>query len=124
MLNSVLQASTLPDGLAESVHARTGGNALFNEEIAYALRDEHMVTVTDHTATLTRPLNDLVLPDSVHAVIRARVDRLDPEDREVLRLASVIGREFDRAVLERIAPPGQDVSAALERLSRTTLRRR
>ena len=121
MLAAVLGGKSLPNGLAHAVRARTGGNALFNEEIGYALRDEGMVNVADETVTLTRPLDELVLPDTVHAVIRARVDRLDSEDREVLRLASVIGREFDRAVLGLIAPPGQDVSAALARLSHQNL---
>jgi class 3 adenylate cyclase/tetratricopeptide (TPR) repeat protein len=121
MLQSVLGADSLPPGLAEAVHARTGGNALFNEEMAHALREEGMVAVTNGSLTLTRPLDELVLPDTIHAVIRARVDRLDPDDREILRLASVIGREFDRAVLERISPSPNLVGSALERLARQDL---
>lgn len=121
MLRSILGTTVLPDELAPAVHARTAGNALFNEEMAHALREEGIVAVDDGHANLTRPLDDVHLPDSIHAVIRTRVDRLDPADREVLRLASVIGREFDRAVLERIAPVRQMVSEALVRLARQDL---
>jgi class 3 adenylate cyclase/tetratricopeptide (TPR) repeat protein len=117
MLCSVLGADVLPEGLADAVHDRTGGNALFNEEMAHALRDECIVEVENREARLTQPLEELALPDTVHAVIRARVDRLDPADREILRLASVIGRQYDRAVLEQIAPSAQAVSAALEHLA-------
>ncbi len=121
MLCSVLGADVLPEGLAEAVHDRTSGNALFNEETAHALVDESIVEVNNRVARLTRPLEDLALPDTVHAVIRARVDRLDPGDREILRLASVIGRQYDRAVLERIAPSAQLAGAALLNLTRQGL---
>jgi class 3 adenylate cyclase/tetratricopeptide (TPR) repeat protein len=121
MLTSVLGVEALPEGLAEAVHERTGGNALFNEEMAHALCDEGILEVDNSVARLTRPVDDLSLPDTVHAVIRARVDRLDPDDREILRLASVIGRQYDRAVLERIAPSAQAANAALMHLTRQGL---
>ena len=57
----------------------------------------------------------LQLPDSVQAVIRSRLDRLHPDGREVLRVASVIGREFARQVL-RDAMGGADLTGAIERL--------
>lgn len=121
MLCSVLGAQELPEGLSEAVHERTGGNALFNEETAHALLDEGIVEVANGVARLTRPLAELALPDTVHAVIRARVDRLGLTDREILRLASVIGRQYDRAVLERIAPSAQVVESALLNLTRQGL---
>jgi class 3 adenylate cyclase/tetratricopeptide (TPR) repeat protein len=121
MLNSVLGVDALPEGLADAVHDRTGGNALFNEEMAHALRDEGIIEVDQRVARLSRPLEELALPDTVHAVIRARVDRLDSSDREILRLASVIGRQYDRAVLERIAPSAQLADAALLNLTRQGL---
>lgn len=121
MLRSILGTTVLPDALAPAVHARTAGNALFNEEMAHALRDEGIVEVANGRARLTKPLEDVQLPDSIHAVIRSRVDRLEPADREVLRLASVIGREFDRDVLETIASGREMVSQALVRLARQDL---
>jgi class 3 adenylate cyclase/tetratricopeptide (TPR) repeat protein len=121
MLRAVLGVELLPEGLGATVHARTGGNALFNEEIAHALREERMIETADGQARLTRPLEALRLPESIHAVIRARVDRLDPNDREILRLASVIGREFDRGVLEQVAAQREQVGRALERLARLDL---
>ena len=121
MLRSVWKAKTLPDGLAAQVHARTGGNALFNEEVARGLAEDHKVRVEYGHATLADDLARLNLPDSVHSVIRARVDRLDPESREVLRLASVIGREFSRPLLERLHPAPQRIPGTLEILERQDL---
>ena len=79
MLRAVFGAAELPPGLAERVHERTGGNALFNEEVANGLLEEGAVAVNDGRAELAGLLEEIHLPDTVHAVIRARVDRLDPE---------------------------------------------
>jgi class 3 adenylate cyclase/tetratricopeptide (TPR) repeat protein len=121
MLRSVWKAEQLPDGLAAQIHARTGGNALFNEEVARGLRDAGTVRVDDGRAVLSGDPMQLHLPDSVHAVIRARIDRLDPDSREVLRLASVIGREFTLPLLERLYPSPAKLHHALDALAHQDL---
>jgi len=121
MLGSVLGAGALPRELGAHVHACTGGNALFNEEVARSLIEENIVIVNNGVATLSRSTYDLQLPDSVKGVIRARVDHLDPDSREVLRLASVIGREFARSVLERLYPSSGKLDQALAILRRQDL---
>ena len=67
-------------------------------------------------AILTSSLRSLQIPDTVQAVIRSRIDRLAPDAREVLRYASVIGREFTRPVLERTLEHGSELSRSLESL--------
>jgi tetratricopeptide (TPR) repeat protein len=121
MLRSVWKAEQLPDGLAAQIHARTGGNALFNEEVARGLRDDGTVRVDDGRAVLSGDLTQLHLPDSVHAVIRARIDRFDPDAREVLRLASVIGREFTLPLLDRLYPSPAKLHHALDTLTHQDL---
>ena len=121
MLRSVWNVEELHPGLAAQVHARTGGNALFNEEIARGLLENGKVNVDADQVTLSGDLARLNLPDSVHAVIRARVDRLDPESREVLRLASVIGREFTRPLLERLHANPAQLRKPLENLTHQDL---
>ena len=121
MVRSVLGARDLPPGLAERVHERSGGNALFNEEVARSLAEEGIVVVEDGIAVLARPIESIQLPDTVQAVIRARMDRLEPEAREVLRFASVIGREFGRRVLERLVPSAHGLDRALATVVRQDL---
>ena len=55
-LGAVWRATSLPDGLAAQVHARTGGNALFNEELARGLAEDGKITVTGGRAVLTGAL--------------------------------------------------------------------
>ena len=53
----------------------------------------------------------------MQSVILSRVDRLAAGDKQVLQVASVLGRLFPLPVLARLAPPGLDVAAALDRLA-------
>jgi class 3 adenylate cyclase/tetratricopeptide (TPR) repeat protein len=69
-----------PD-LAEQVAGRSGGNPLFAEEMVNRLREEQSEDAGE-------------LPDSVHAVLAARLDALDPDERHLLQAASVIGQSF------------------------------
>jgi class 3 adenylate cyclase len=116
IIKSVWGAARLPKGLTLLIHERTGGNPLFIEEVCNALAEEGAVQVKDSQAVLTRPLEHLTLPDTVQAVIRARLDRLDRYARETLGLASVIGREFARHILERISASRDRLSQSLETL--------
>jgi len=74
------------------------------------------VKLKDDQAVSTRSLEGLTLPDTVQAVIRARLDRLDRPTRELLRLSSVIGREFAKRILERISTSLDRLSQSLETL--------
>ncbi|MCH7478572.1 MAG: AAA family ATPase, partial [SAR324 cluster bacterium] len=98
---AVLKAQNLPEGLGELISARTGGNPFFIEEMCHDLLESGTVLVKDGQGALTRPAEKLDLPATVQAVIRTRLDRLDESQQEVIRLASVVGREFDHRLLAR-----------------------
>lgn len=116
MLRSLLSVDAVADTLVSLIHDRTGGNPFFIEEICHALLEQDALAVAEGAAELSAAPQLLDLPDSIQAVIRARLDRLDRDVRDVLRLAAVIGREFPRSVLERSLPAPADLGAALETL--------
>jgi tetratricopeptide (TPR) repeat protein len=107
MLRSILGVTAVPSGLVDLIHDRTGGNPFFLEEITQTLLEEGRLAVRTGEVVLAGPLDRVQLPDTVQAVIRARLDRLDRGTREVLRVAAVIGREFTRGILERIGGVGR-----------------
>jgi class 3 adenylate cyclase len=94
-----------PDGveLAGQIAAETDGNPFFVAEILRGLsesgalvfdEDAHRWSV-DTSAAIT-------LPESVREVIERRVERLGEQSLEALRLAAVIGREFDLELLAAV----------------------
>lgn len=121
ILCAALKVKELPRGFGRRVHERTGGNPFFTEEICSNLREEGAIRIEGAKAALTVSSQDLQLPGSVQAVIGARLDRLDSDHREVLRLAAVIGREFDRTLLERVYTGAMALTPLLENLKRQSL---
>lgn len=117
LLRSLLRVDHFPDELGALLHERTGGNPFFLEEICQALLEDGSIRVDGSAARLAGPLETLDLPDSVQAVIRARLDRIDRSARGVLRLASVVGREFTRGVLDLATVERESVPAALDTLT-------
>jgi tetratricopeptide (TPR) repeat protein len=113
---SVLEVDSVGDDLTRHLHERTAGNPFFLEELCHAIQEEDLVTVQGGRAVLAGSVEALQLPDTVQAVLRSRLDRVDPDAREVMRLASVVGREFGRDVLERALPEGTRLLSSLESL--------
>ncbi|MBV9323891.1 MAG: AAA family ATPase [Chloroflexi bacterium] len=87
-----------PDqALGESVYATTGGNPLFVEELVLAMREAGLLEAAAGKWRLTGALE--TTPHIVREVIALRLQRLDSECREILAMASVLGRSFERRVL-------------------------
>jgi predicted ATPase/class 3 adenylate cyclase len=116
IIKSFTGASHLPEGLVALIHERTGGNPLFIEEVCYSLIEEGVVVVEGGQAALTQSLENLSLPETVQSIIRTRLDRLDANAKEALRLASVIGRVFARRILERVHSAQFVLSESLDAL--------
>jgi class 3 adenylate cyclase/tetratricopeptide (TPR) repeat protein len=111
-----IAARELPDELIAVIHERTGGNPFFVEELCRALMEEGALVVRDGCASLTQPLEELLLPDTVQSIIRTRLDRLDAGAKDVLRLASVIGRRFGRRLLAELYEDHARLDAVLASL--------
>ncbi|GAA5152101.1 hypothetical protein GCM10023340_31860 [Nocardioides marinquilinus] len=105
------RTGSLPDHATSSALAeRTGGNPFFVGELVRLL-----VTDVAHHGDDAAPLDDVV-PDSIRDVIARRLDRLPETDRTVLRVAAVVGRTFDLALLEAACGLDEDdVDEAVDR---------
>jgi predicted ATPase len=114
IIKSVSGAVQLPEGLGKLIHERTSGNPLFIEEVCYSLIEEGAVVIKEGQVTLTQFLEEISLPNTVQAIIRTRLDRLDSNTKEAVRLASVIGRVFTHRILERIYSARAELSESLE----------
>ena len=92
-----------------ALHGETEGNPFFIEEVVRHLRESERELHADISLT------EAGVPDGVREVTARRLRRLDPESRQALQFAAVIGREFDYDVLEAVAPIHDDaLIAALE----------
>jgi class 3 adenylate cyclase/tetratricopeptide (TPR) repeat protein len=116
MAGAVLAASALPDELRRLIARKAEGNPLFVEEVTKSLLEDGVLRRDGDRIVLARPLADVTVPDSIHGVLMARLDRLDDAPKQALQLASVIGREFALRLLARVTDVGEGVSALVGEL--------
>ncbi len=90
--------------LCRGLHAETEGNPFFIEEIVRHLKDAGVPT----DEADARELRRVGLPDGIKEVIALRLARLQTSSMEWLRLAAVIGRDFDLALLEQVTSLGEE----------------
>jgi DNA-binding SARP family transcriptional activator/tetratricopeptide (TPR) repeat protein len=88
-----------PEELVRTVHARTEGNPLFVTEIVRLLDQEGKLTPEAIADSRDWSVG---VPEGVREVIGRRLARLSPDCGEILRLASVVGREFGLDLLARL----------------------
>jgi class 3 adenylate cyclase/tetratricopeptide (TPR) repeat protein len=93
LVSGLLEATVLPADLQRAIRERAGGNPLFTQEFVALLRDRELI-VRKGSAWELREDADVPLPESVHAVIAARLDTLDPGSKSLLGDAAVIGKVF------------------------------
>ena len=82
----------LPQGheVVPAVAERSGGNPLFAEEMARRIAEEGTIEAAE-------------LPDTVQAVLAARLDSLEPFERRLVQQAAVVGRTFREGALAGLA---------------------
>jgi tetratricopeptide (TPR) repeat protein len=100
-----------PNGQGElvpQVAERSAGNPLFAEEMVNRIREEGSKDVQ-------------TLPETVHAVLAARLDSLSAAERRVLQHASVVGQTFWEGSLAGIEEEGIDLHDALAALQEKDL---
>jgi class 3 adenylate cyclase/tetratricopeptide (TPR) repeat protein len=94
LVHELLTIEDLPDSVHARILERAEGNPFFLEEIVRQLIDEgHLVRDEGRWRALDE-IERVVIPDTVQAVLAARFDLLDPQDKRVLQAAAVVGRVF------------------------------
>jgi class 3 adenylate cyclase/tetratricopeptide (TPR) repeat protein len=123
LVHNLLEIEDLPARLRELIVERAEGNPFFLEEVIRTLIDTRAVMrdASSGRWRATAQIESVHIPDTIQGVVMARVDRLDEEVKQVLRMASVIGRSFFYRVLKAIAEAGQQVDEDLTELQAAEL---
>ncbi|NNC75585.1 MAG: tetratricopeptide repeat protein, partial [Acidimicrobiia bacterium] len=82
----------------DMIAERGNGNPFYIEELVNFLK-RHGIDPSDPAA-----LTQVDIPESLQALVLRRVDSLDPRPRQTLKVASVIGREFNEPMIPGVYP--------------------
>ncbi len=86
--------------LARALHAETQGNPFFLREVLRHLVETGAVVVDGDHWAVTRPIEELGIPEGVRDVVGRRLARLSDDANTVMRLAAVQGIDFELSVLQ------------------------
>lgn len=105
---------TVPGRIADRIVDRAGGNPFFVGELVRAYEDHRRAGTQDDA---------IVLPDTVHATVLARIDSLPATERSVLEYAAVAGRTARAAAVGTLLPElePREIADALEALAERDL---
>jgi hypothetical protein len=101
MLRVLLGDGNDLEPLKRLIMERTEGNPFFMEETVQVLLDEGAL-VRNGSIKLTKPLRELKIPPTVQAILAARIDRLSPDQKDLLQTLAVIGMEFKLGLVRSI----------------------
>ncbi|HEY8842544.1 MAG TPA: adenylate/guanylate cyclase domain-containing protein [Gaiellaceae bacterium] len=99
-------AGEIPDGLQARILEAAGGNPLFVEEMIAMVPDDG---------------GDVAVPPTIQALLAARLDQLDPAERDVLERGAVEGQVFHRGAVTALDPENAQVDGRLITLVRKDL---
>jgi len=116
LIGNLLQRDCLPHSLQRRILEKAEGNPLFVEEIIRSLIQDEVLVERDGRWEVTREVSTIHIPDTLRGLLVGRVDRLEPEVRETLRWAAVIGRVFPERVLAAMSGDGERLTHHLRLL--------
>ncbi len=120
LVDNLLHVEELPPGLGQRILDHAEGNPFYVEEIIRSLIDDEAIVWDETTARwqVVGDVTEIAIPNTLHGVLMARIDRLQGETKRVLQLAAVIGRVFFYSVLEAIAQKERKLDSHLLTLQR------
>src|SRR5207248_11492257 len=108
----------LPDELRIRIRERAEGVPLYAVETVRMLLDRGLLVQRDMTYAPAGPIETLEVPETLHALIAARLDGLSLEERRLLQDAAVLGKTFTRDALAALAGGDTEIEPLLASLVR------
>jgi predicted ATPase/class 3 adenylate cyclase len=117
LLDEFLASADLPDSFLSLIIQQSGGNPYFIEEFVRLLVEKDFLRLVRGKLVANRTVkaDELAVPASLEALIRARVDSLSTSARRLLQIASVIGHRFNGDLLSQVAER-EDITVILSQL--------
>jgi class 3 adenylate cyclase/tetratricopeptide (TPR) repeat protein len=103
LLQGLLGDAVDLESLKRLLFERTEGNPFFLEESVRTLVETGVLVGPLGAYRLAKPLTSVQVPATIQAVLAARIDRLPPEEKQLLQAAAVIGTDVPYGILEAIA---------------------
>ena len=116
LISNMMNITGLHYSVIDQVVKRADGNPFFIEEVVRSFIDQGGVVLKDGAYEVTEKIGTMVIPHTINDVLMARIDRLEEKTRDLVKLASVIGRNFFYRILAEVANTIKDIDDRLSYL--------
>ena len=113
LVQSILEEGEVAPELKNLILTTAAGNPLFMEEFTHSLLENGSIQRKHHQYVLTRKTSEIPVPDTIQAIIAARMDRLEDNMKRTMQVASVIGRDFAFRILQTITGTKEELKSHL-----------
>jgi len=104
LIDALVPGDALPPAVRARIAEGAEGNPLYVEEFVGMLIDEGALVAGPDGWRATRDLASIAVPPTIQALLSARLDRLDPDERSAAERASVVGRVFEQPAVLALTP--------------------
>ena len=103
LIENLLGEATLEPAVASRIQEAAEGNPLFVEETLSMLMDDGLLRRDNGRWVATGDLSEVRMAPSIQALIAARLDRLEGDERHVIERAAVEGKVFHQGSVRALA---------------------
>jgi tetratricopeptide (TPR) repeat protein len=125
MLDRLIGRDFTLQSIRSRIVAKAQGNPLFLEELVRSLAETSSFEGEPGDYRLSKPAERIDIPQTIHTVLAARIDRLDGLRKALLQTSAVIGAVVSMALLSgMLEVPASKISGDLKQLEEADFLRR
>ncbi|MDH5505799.1 MAG: AAA family ATPase [Anaerolineae bacterium] len=123
LVDELLTGCEFPQNIRNMILRKSDGNPFFMEEVVRTLIDNKVMAQDAESGNwfVAADIDNIAIPDNLQALLAARIDQLEESAKQVLQMASVIGRTFYHPVLEIINDATGELDNEITKLQRLGL---
>ena len=122
LYSQLVKGSKISAKIKSLILKKSDGNPLFMEEVIRSIQENQSKSIGKAGIKPSEiDIDSIAIPDNLQSLLAAQIDRIGEGAKQVLQLASVIGRSFHHDVLTKISQGRNNVDSEIINLQQLGL---
>ncbi len=121
LITNLLYIKNIPEDLWKTIVEKSQGNPFYVEELIKSLIEQGVIIEEKEGWSFNKETKEIKLPDTLESLILSRIDRLAFQDKNILQICSVFGKEFDEFLIMGLIDNKNELNRSIQNLQRLDL---